>query len=170
VKTIEDSSLPHVKLIIGLLLYFDQVGQIKYEPATRQIRLAIFVRKITDTEFARIRELIDAHLKVHDLIAAKNSLVMIELIHNGPMDQIVIERDLDQFLRKDLTIIIELINQALPRDAIIDNELLDWPQMIYPDELDDLIADAMTDSTRQGLTGFWHQGRLTVYPTTELEQ
>ncbi|HHX02312.1 MAG TPA: hypothetical protein GX739_06550 [Firmicutes bacterium] len=169
-EVIDDSSVPHVKLIIGLLLYFNQIGQVKYDPATGRIRLVLFIKKIADTEFARLQKLIYTHLRVHDLIASTNSATGIELVHHGPVDQIVIERALDPFLRKDLTIVVELINQALPAGTIIENEILDLPQLIYPDELDDLITDALTDSAPQGLTGFWHHGRLTVYPMTLSEQ
>lgn len=169
-KAVADTSLPHVKLIIGLLLYFDQVGQIKYDPITKQIRLVIFVKKLADTEFAKLRRLIHAHLKAHSQLAASDCKVEIELVHNGPVDQIVVHRQLDLFVRKDLTIVIELINQTLPAGAIIENEILDLPDLIYPEELDTLAADALADESKQVLTGFWHQGRLTVYPVTVPDQ
>lgn len=169
-KVVEDSSLPHVQLMIGLLLYFDQVGQIKYVPAARQIRFVFFAKEIADVEFAKLRSLIQTHLQAHNRLAAVKSAVGIELIRSGPVDQIVVQRELDPFLRKDLTIVIELINQVLPTGSIIENEILDLPQLIYPEELDALVADALADDTKQELTAFWHQGRLTVYPAMQSEQ
>lgn len=168
-KVVEDSSLPHVQLMIGLLLYFDQVGQIKYDPAARQIRFVFFAKEIADVEFAKLRSLIQTHLQAHNRLAAVKSAVGIELIRSGPVDQIVVQRELD-LLRKDLTIVIELINQVLPTGSIIENEILDLPQLIYPEELDALVADALADDTKQELTAFWHQGRLTVYPAMQSEQ
>lgn len=166
-KALDDSNSPQVKMMIGVLLRFWQIGLIEYDSISKQCRISIYLKQIFEAEFSELKEKIHSHLKVHSRLTKQDNsaLVDIELTNKGELFQIMIKRVVDSMFRKDITIATELITNYLSAERIFSDEFALFDDLISDDELDSLILDALSDQSDLKLRGIRSDGRLAVYPT-----
>lgn len=160
------SKSPQIQLIIGLLIHFWQVGLIQFEPLTKVIKLVVFIDELEEIEFQKLKTLVMDHIQVHhDLVGIKEiSGINLKFIADEKLNQIVIERILDTFYRKDITIILELITEYLSLELILDNDWSNFGNLMEIEELDLLVNQAISNQGDQRLTGIRSDGHLAVYP------
>lgn len=74
-KAVDESNLPQVKMMIGVLLRFWQVGLIEFDTVSKLSKLRIYIKSISDAEFAELKQMIVSHLGAHKrLTASKHDL------------------------------------------------------------------------------------------------
>lgn len=170
-KAVDESNLPQVKMMIGVLLRFWQVGLIEFDTVSKLSKLRIYIKSISDAEFAELKQMIVSHLGAHKrLTASKHDLsAQIALAKKGELHQIVIEREVNSLFRKEITIIVELITNYLTPERIFSDEFALIDDLISCEELDDLIIDALNDNTKLKLIGVRSDGRLAVYPAMDAD-